>query len=754
MILFPTGVQGLADTRWQGAQGQAHRLVGIDHRSEPGLIKVQQKLTKDSGDTIDELCKVALPVSDGSTLWFSSVSGKIWREVDGVYTLIHTLTIPGWDLSTATTSGKDVNVSAEISSPTGAWMNADGLKFYLMDAGVIYEYDLETAFDIATATYSTNFFDTTGQTSSAAGIFLRADGIKLFVTDGNDIYRYTLSTPYDISTATYDTHTSAFAEDTDLVGMAFKSDGTALFVSGRQNDKVYSYTLGTPWDLTTKSFVDDFSIVTEVGDYHMGFYMKPDGTRFFMLDNTSSERVTQFSLGTAWDLTTATYDNLFFKPEVGSILGIGGGFMFADDGRHFYITGSNAPETVHQFDLAAEDLNVTVLGAEEYGVFDGTDGDDEDEDDDELAQYIYFATRYWFFRIAVADIGFTDWFDTTSKVDYLTLFKNGDDTYHPMKKQNNRLFVGDRYCLLEVNEFGVITLETDFNVMEPERITALGRIDVDLLVGTKERDKAWVKRWDTEALSWYAEDSVKETEIYAFLEDDNFVYVIAGDFGRMYFYDGEKMLPDVRVPGQYSKTARGKVNHNAVASFMGIPVFGFSNIVGNPAWQGVYAYGRYSKDYNVTMDLSFPLSCNMFSDIEIGAIIVNGFDLMISFKSETGGIGVDRIDWTAKYESAFIESMVLLGAADRRRFKSIDEVLADYFTLPEGTGLEFSISNNYKGYQDLELETKDNVKLNQILAKATLKELGAVEALIEFNVDGNVGPEVENFHVRFVGEES
>lgn len=753
MILFPTGVQGLADTRWQGAQGQAHRIVGVDYRSEPGLIKVQQKLTKDSGDTITELCKVAVPVSDGSTLWFSSESGKVWREVDGVYTLITTLTIPGWNLTTATTSGKDVNVSAEISSPTGAWMKADGTLFWLMDGGIIYEYELETAFDISTATHNTNTFDTTTQTSSAQGIFIRADGIKLFVADGNDIYRYTLGTPFDISTATYDTHTSAFSEDTDLVGMAFKSDGSVLFVSGRQNDKVYSYTLGTPWDLTTKSFVDDFSIVTEVGDFHTGFYMKPDGTRFFMLDNTSQERVTQFSLSAAWDLTTASADNIFFKPEAGSILGIGGGFAFAEDGRHFYITGSNAPETVHQFDLAAEDLNVTVLGAEEYGVYDGPDGDDEDEDDDEMKQYVYFATRYWLFRIAVSDIAFANWFDTTSKVDYLTLFKNGDDTYHPFKKQNNRLFVGDRYCLLEVNEFGVITLETDFNVMEPERITTLGRIDVDLLVGTKERDKAWVKRWDTEALSWYAEDSVKETEIYAFLEDDNYVYIIAGDYGRIYFYDGEKMLPDVRIPGQYNKNARSKVNANAVASFMGIPVFGFSNITGNPAWQGVYAYGRYSKDYNVTMDLSFPLSCNMFSDIEIGAIIVNGFDLMISFKSETGGVGVDRIDWTAKYESAFIESMVLLGAADRQKFKSVDAVLADYFRLPEDTGLEFSISNNYHGLNDLEPDQKVDTKLNQVRAKATHKELGAVEVMIEFNVNGNDCPEVENFHVNFVGEQ-
>lgn len=743
MILFPSGVQGLSDTKWQGAQGQVHRMVGVDYQSKPGIIKVQQKLTKDSGDVITELCKVNVPVSDGSTLWFSSESGKIWREVDGVYTLIQTTAIPAEDLSTATKTPNTKNVSSQVTNPTGAVMKPDGLAFYMMSNNDIYQYTLTEAFDISTAAYATKTFDVAAQCSNAKGIFIRADGIKLYVVDADDIYRYTMSTPWDISTCTYDTHTTSLAaQDSDLIGISFKSDGLTMFVSGNTNDKIYSYTLGVAWDVTSKVYVDDFSIVTET-PFHYGMFINTAGTKLFILDNASGEKVFQYSLSSAWDLTTIQNDNVSYSPI--GLTGIGQGMMFASDGLNFYLTSSSTPETVYQFALAPEDLNVTTLSAEEFSVpaLDAEEGD-------EPTPYIYYTTKNYLLRVPVADLA--TW---SASFEYLTEFAYGDDTYHPMKKQNNRLFIGDRTVLVEVQESGLIVLETDFNVLAPERITSLGIIDTDLLVGTKEPRKAWVKRWDTEALSWYAQDSVEETEIYAFVSDDNEVYVIAGDFGKIYYYDGEKMHPDVRVPGEYSKTARIKVNHNAVASFFGIPVFGVSNLEGNPAWQGIYSYGRFSKDYNVTLNFPFPLSCNTFEDIEIGSILVQGYDLMVSWKSGLD-VGVDRIDWSTKYESAFIESMILLGTKDRSKFKSIDEILADYHKFPaydaDTNPVEFSVENNYQGFNDIEPQTVVDAKLYQIRAKSTQKELGAVAVMIEFNTVENEGPEIENFHVNFAGE--
>jgi hypothetical protein len=79
---------GLADSEYQGIGNSLSKIVGCDVHSTPGLIKVAQKLTLDSGATIDEFVKNLVACSDGSTYMFSSTSGKIWKRTSaGVYSL-------------------------------------------------------------------------------------------------------------------------------------------------------------------------------------------------------------------------------------------------------------------------------------------------------------------------------------------------------------------------------------------------------------------------------------------------------------------------------------------------------------------------------------------------------------------------------------------------------------------------------------------------------------------------------------------
>ena len=767
MILFPSGVQGLSDTKWQGGQGQVHRMAGIDYQSKPGIIKVQQKLTKDSGATIDELCKVSVPVSDGSTLWFSSESGKIWREVAGVYTLVHTMQpIEAYDVSHAVFSGNEKTYldssGSSGDSPFGAFWKPDGLALFLTGGRYIQKYVLTTAWDISTMVFSGARYDTDTVTGGdiLGNFYITSDGLTMFVSAQNYIYKYTFGTAWDQTTLTYSTVSYLHSKGSSSVH--FSSDGTKMYVMAEFADEtIYEYTLSTAWDITTATLTTSTDMVAlltgTTANSSIGMAWKNDGTKVFVsyLSSGDDQGVYTYDLATAWDMSTVSYSGQWFGTrgasattyDIGIDIGVNFGLSISDDGLHMYLGHQNTggtytkSPTYYEFTLLPADSNVIVLSAEEFTV--------PDFNDDKV-NYIYYTTQTRIARVGVTEI------DDFSSNKHIATFVNGDDIYHPIRKQNNRLFIGDKYVIAEVNEFGIVTLETDFNVQAPERITSLGIIDTDLLVGTKETRRAWVKRWDTEALSWYAQDSVEETEIYAFVANDNEVYVIAGDYGKIYFYDGEKMHPDVRIPGEYSKTERVKVNQNAVASFFGIPLFGVSNLEGNGTWQGVYSYGRFSKDYNVTLNFPFPLSCNEFDSIEIGSIIVQGYDLMVSWKSATD-VGVDRIDWTAKYESAFIETMVLLGANDRSKFKSIDSILADYYRFPEYDAdtkpIEFSVENNYQGFNDIEPQTVIDAKLYQIRAKSTQKELGAVAVMIEFNTVENEGPEIENFHVNFVGEQ-
>lgn len=82
---------GLSNSKWSGQPNSVYKLVGFDIHSEPGIINVAQKLSKNSGSTVTELCKWQVASSNGRTYHFSSESGKIWeRDSAGNWSLVYT----------------------------------------------------------------------------------------------------------------------------------------------------------------------------------------------------------------------------------------------------------------------------------------------------------------------------------------------------------------------------------------------------------------------------------------------------------------------------------------------------------------------------------------------------------------------------------------------------------------------------------------------------------------------------------------
>ena len=90
-IIWNGNFRGIGDSKWNSLEGAFYKSVGIDGHSTPGLLKVSQALTKDSGSTVDALCRVRVAASNGYTFWFSYTSGKIWaRASAGTWTLAYT----------------------------------------------------------------------------------------------------------------------------------------------------------------------------------------------------------------------------------------------------------------------------------------------------------------------------------------------------------------------------------------------------------------------------------------------------------------------------------------------------------------------------------------------------------------------------------------------------------------------------------------------------------------------------------------
>lgn len=77
---------GIADSDYLGGQNSVAECVGLDIHGEAGIIKLNQKLTKNSGSVVDEFCKAKVACSNGSTYFFGTSGGIFERESSGTWT--------------------------------------------------------------------------------------------------------------------------------------------------------------------------------------------------------------------------------------------------------------------------------------------------------------------------------------------------------------------------------------------------------------------------------------------------------------------------------------------------------------------------------------------------------------------------------------------------------------------------------------------------------------------------------------------
>ena len=96
-----------------------------------------------------------------------------------------------------------------------------------------------------------------------------------------------LGTAWKIETATYTDLFSLANEDTSPRSMRFNADGTLMFIMGDDGDDVGEYSLGTAYDVSTATFVDAFSFNAE-DTSPIGFGFNTLGTKIYILGSVGS----------------------------------------------------------------------------------------------------------------------------------------------------------------------------------------------------------------------------------------------------------------------------------------------------------------------------------------------------------------------------------------------------------------------------------------------------------------------------------
>ena len=200
-------------------------------------------------------------------------------------------------------------------------------------------------------------FSVAGEEDMPRGLTFSNDGTKMFVigeqngnggTSGSgedDMHEYTLSTPFDISTASY-VDSLANLGDAFETSIKFNNDGSKMFVLGKNRDYVQEYSLTANFDLSSANFVRSFPVGSQDNNIY-GLDFNNDGTMMYITGH-QNDSIHQYELAVGFDLSDVT----FLRSQDLSTQSITpSNIEFNTDGTRMFIIGTSE-KTVNQYDLS------------------------------------------------------------------------------------------------------------------------------------------------------------------------------------------------------------------------------------------------------------------------------------------------------------------------------------------------------------------------------------------------------------------
>lgn len=186
--------------------------------------------------------------------------------------------------------------------------------------------------------------------SGFEGWYLDPQGNRIYTCHGANTYTlgtieyYELSSTHNMSTGSYVTTLNLNFGGVNFqyaTGVEFKPDGTRMYVSGLTNsgNKLVQYDLATAWDITTASLAGSVSMPAMAG-----MRIQDTGEHLFILDTNDPDTIKKYQMTANWDITTmfplpvqTANVSVICQPPESSVRG----FSFKDDGTKMYITGTD-----------------------------------------------------------------------------------------------------------------------------------------------------------------------------------------------------------------------------------------------------------------------------------------------------------------------------------------------------------------------------------------------------------------------------
>ena len=348
--------------------------------------------------------------------------------------------------------------------------------------------------------------------------------------------------------------------------------------------------------------------------------------------------------------------------------------------------------------------------------------------------FIYYTMQNRVGRFTIGGAWDDDW----------ATFLSGDSDFHPIIKVNLIVYIGDGKYVAQIED-GTFTGDA-LDLKDGLRIKALGTQGINLLSGTYIADNvslAEIFDWNTWSVSFSSSDPVQEKGINCFLKTDNYTFVSVGEKGKIYFYDGQKLTNPKRIPGSWGIGNKATIFQNAAAEY-NIPIFGVSNVAGNPCLQGVYGYGGYDGDYTPVLTLEYIISQAKTSGIQIGAIEPVDEYFLVSWQDGSTK-GIDKLDASNKQASAYFTTRAI--APDRANQGRVAKVTVPYRTIPDSCEIQIWKKANYEDEFTQMTAIKDNVR-KTLYSETSIDEFSTVQIKVVLVSSGNNAPEIEGAEIE------
>jgi hypothetical protein len=256
----------------------------------------------------------------------------------------------------ATLRSANVSVAAQDSQAVGLTFSPSGRQMYMIGSNTdrVYQYKLSTAFDVSTATYTSKNISIANTSTTGAGdtsptdVKFHPEGHTMYIvgTIRDRVYQYSLSKAWDVSTATFASKSALVSsQDTAPQSVEFGDNGSKMYILGSTNDRIFQYTLSTPWDVSTATYASKFLSVATQENSPLAMVFGSDGKQVLVVGSTT-DTVYQYTLSTAWDISTATYDNKSLN--VGSRESVPHGLALSIDQTKLFVVGTST-DTVYTY---------------------------------------------------------------------------------------------------------------------------------------------------------------------------------------------------------------------------------------------------------------------------------------------------------------------------------------------------------------------------------------------------------------------